>query len=116
MNFEDGFYKIDSTVWGNTFWKTIYYIIFSYDVNNKDIQELLHLFFLSLGGLLPCPDCQEHYQTYFQKHDIRKCLSKKKALWNWVYHLNREIFIREKKHLPAWSFEDWKENAIKMIE
>ena len=116
MKLEDGFYKIDSEIWGASFWKTIYYIIFTYEVNNESVMEMIYYFFYSLGGLLPCPDCQQHYQQYFQKNDIQKVIHDKKLLWKWVYQLQREIFIRETKSNVAWTFDEWKKKALEMIQ
>ena len=107
MNAKDGFYKIDPPIWGPTFWKHIHFIILTYDVHQKPIRDMIEMYFYSLCGLLPCPECQEHYQNYYQKNPIKNALSKKVKLWKWVYRLESEVFSRTHPNGEPWTYDVW---------
>lgn len=97
------FINIEPEVWGSHFWNTIYYIIFSYDSTDENCIRCVEMFFFSLGCLLPCPTCQEHYQNYFERNPIRSCVKNKNELIKWIYELQKEIQIRNKKTIKPFN-------------
>ena len=116
-SWEKKFYKMEPEIWGPTFWKTIYFIVFTHDTKNPQVREMVELFFFSLGALLPCADCQEHYQQYFQKNPIKKAVKDKQNLLKWVYHLQCDILKRKHgKNYSLLDFETWKKNAQEQIQ
>lgn len=107
------FQRVEPTEWGPTFWKTIYYICFTYDIHQEPVKQMVEMFFYSLGGLLPCPDCQEHYRTYYEKNNIKLVLNDKMKLLQWVYHLENEIATRNQKTFP--DFHEWMDSREKLL-
>jgi hypothetical protein len=103
------FIYFEPTQWGPNFWTTIYYVAFSYDSKCQVSRDFVELFFYSIGGLLPCGDCQEHFHTYFNNNDIKNCLSDKNKLFDWIYNLQKEINHRNQKPFPN-SFREWFES------
>jgi hypothetical protein len=51
--------------WGPPLWKSIHAITRSYpDAPTKEIKNQYQTFIMSLGPVLPCPNCREHYKKY----------------------------------------------------
>jgi hypothetical protein len=107
------FINIEPNIWGLTFWKMIYYIILTYDSTDKHCQQCVEMFFFSLGGLLPCSTCQEHYQNYFSKNPIKNVIQDKIKLLKWVYNLQTKIEIRNSKKTKP--FDLWLKEIEKNI-
>ena len=107
------FINVDPRVWGSNFWKTIYYVILTYDSTDSNSIRCVEMFFFSLGGLLPCPTCQKHYQDYFEKNPIRKVVNNKNELIKWVYNLQRQIQVRNKKTIQPFNL--WLKEIKKIL-
>jgi len=80
--------------WGRHFWYTVECTIFSMDNNYESSKEFVYLFFYALQNTLPCPECREHYQNYFQKNDLKSLLDSKEKVFHWVYNLRKDINTR----------------------
>ena len=110
MILKKGFTYFPPKKWGPTFWKTIYFVALSYDSEDKIAQHFLETFLYSIGGTLPCGECQEHYQEYFNKNSIKNIYNDKLKVLKWIYELQKEINIRNKKEtLP---FNRWYDYVI----
>lgn len=114
MILKKGFTYISPKKWGPTFWKTIYFVALSYDSEDTTSQHFLETFFYSIGGTLPCGECQEHYQEYFNKNSIKNIYNDKLKVLKWIYELQKEINTRNKKETP--SFNKWYDHIIEITK
>jgi hypothetical protein len=48
-------------------------------------------FFESLGHLIPCPKCREHYQQHLQRMPISPHLDRRDDLFRWTVNLHNEV-------------------------
>ena len=94
---------IDPEIWGKQYWFVIETIVISMDPSELNSKEFIYLFFYSLQNILPCPICREHYQSFFQKHDIKKSMDSKLSLFRWIHNLRNEINTHNKKKIISFS-------------
>ena len=53
--------------WGGPGWSFLHSIAFAYNpVNFKDY----YTFFMTLGSVLPCKECKEHYYQHLDKEEL----------------------------------------------
>jgi len=84
--------KLPPSVWGPIFWHTIHITALGYPTepsyaHKRSAKE----FYESLGVLIPCPVCREHYQTYLQKMPITPHLDRRDDLFKWTVELHNEV-------------------------
>lgn len=111
MALVDSIYYIEPKYWGRSFWDTIDAIIATYDPLDQHNRKAVVAFFSSLSHLLPCSECQHHYQQYIQKHPIHKQVDTRLQLFKWVYQLRSEINTRNKS--PNVSFQSYLQESEK---
>ncbi len=74
--------------WGNCGWKSLRWIINSYpQTATADDQARFRAYFAALGRVLPCVNCQEHYQQQIAENPIR--LGGREELLQWAYEMYR---------------------------
>ena len=54
---------IDKATWGNGLWNFLHSS--SYAAPTKRRSDSLGSFFENLGSMIPCPDCQKHYDDFY---------------------------------------------------
>ena len=84
--------KLPPSVWGPFFWHTIHITAIGYPkdpsyAHKKAAKE----FFESLGQLIPCSICREHYMTHLQKMPISPHLDRRDDLFRWTVNLHNEV-------------------------
>lgn len=89
--------------WGPALWKAMHAIAFTYPDSPTPEQRRDYIdFFRSLGPVIPCPSCSQHYQEYLNEHPIDG--DNTDSLARWVYNLHDDVNKRRGKDSP--SFEE----------
>jgi len=84
--------RLPPTVWGPFFWHTMHITALSYPAEpNYGHKRAAKEFFESLGHLIPCPKCREHYQTHLQKSPISPHLDRRDDLFRWTVNVHNEV-------------------------
>lgn len=84
--------KIPPAVWGPLFWHTLHIVALGYPKEPTYAQKrAAKEFYESLGILIPCPVCREHYQTHLQKIPITPHLDRREDLFKWTVQLHNEV-------------------------
>lgn len=86
--------KMPPSVWGPIFWHTIHITALGYPnsptyADKRAAKE----FYESLGVLIPCPVCREHYQTHLQKMPLTPHLDRRDDLFKWTVQLHNEVNV-----------------------
>ena len=104
--------QIHPSAWGKSTWQFIETIIATYPRDSPSIEHRDHVYhFLdSLGYLLPCADCRNHYKSFIKRHSIGDALTNRITLLHFYYHLRLEVAARSNETLHGLhSIEDvWK--------
>lgn len=80
--------SINPKKWGNCVWKSLRWIINSYPQRaTAEDQARFRAYFTALGKVLPCVNCQEHYQQQVSENPIR--LGGREELLRWAYEMYR---------------------------
>ncbi len=89
---------MDPEIWGPVAWKTFFLFSRNYpekiDINNKEhlkIMKSTEKFYKSLKDILPCKYCRESYKIYYSELDIKKYLSGRDKLTEWLYLLKDKV-------------------------
>jgi len=89
---------MDPNIWGPKGWYFIHSIALAYPDNATDKQkEKYKTFFLTLGDVLPCPVCQEHYKENVNEKDLDHALKSKKFLFNWTVNIHNKVNVLNNK-------------------
>jgi hypothetical protein len=84
--------KLPPSVWGPLFWHTIHIVALGYPQAPTYAQKrAAKEFYESLGVLIPCPVCREHYQQHLQKVPITPHLDRRDDLFKWTVNLHNEV-------------------------
>ena len=84
--------RLPPSVWGPFFWHAIHITALSYPADPSYGQKrAAKEFFESLGHLIPCPKCREHYQQYLQKMPISPHLDRRDDLFRWTVNVHNEV-------------------------
>jgi hypothetical protein len=84
--------KLPPAVWGPLFWHTLHIVALGYPKEPTYAQKrAAKEFYESLGILIPCPVCREHYQTHLQKIPITPHLDRREDLFKWTVQLHNEV-------------------------
>lgn len=108
MMFQKESIFIDPPIWGKHFWAAIESIILAMDTTETHSVDSVYLFLLSLQNTLPCPTCRTHYQDYCSRFDLKHYIFDKKLMFEWIYHLQKEIQKRNNK--PIIDFKTYMKN------
>ena len=81
---------MEPNIWGPAGWTFLHSITFQYPEDPTDIDKRkYYTFFNSLKNVLPCPTCREHYETNFEKFQIR--LNNRQELIEWLIDIHNEV-------------------------
>ena len=81
---------MEPNIWGPTGWTFLHSITFQYPEEPTDLDKRKYFtFFNSLKNVLPCPTCREHYETNFEKFQIR--LNNRQELIEWLIDIHNEV-------------------------
>lgn len=92
--------NISPKEWGNKFWDVMYYIALTYPTYpTETVKQSAKNFYTSLGNLLPCQTCREHYTSIIHRNPIDNSLESRYALTAWVVMINNKVNDRLGKKL-----------------
>lgn len=87
----------DPQLWGPAGWKFLHFITFSYPIQPKQrhITEYGH-FFKSLGNVLPCKSCRNHYRSHLEKAETDSYgnytfLKDRRSLSSWLVDVHNSV-------------------------
>jgi hypothetical protein len=84
--------RLPPTVWGPFFWHTIHIVALGYPKDPSYAQKrAAKEFFESLGHLIPCPTCRDHYVVHMNKMPITPHLDRKEDLFRWTVELHNVV-------------------------
>ena len=84
---------LNSDIWGNGAWVFLHSITLTYP-NNPTVNDkkTYKSFFETLGYLLPCNQCSNHYNDYLESNPINEqVLENKESLTKWLYNLHNNV-------------------------
>lgn len=98
-----------ASIWGPNVWRSLHLISFGYPVNptNED-KKHYKTFFETLGYVLPCETCREHYRKMIKEEPnllTDKVFENRATLTRWVYELHNAVNRRLCVHYDI-SYED----------
>ena len=85
--------NINPKIWGESFWNTMYFTVYSYPVSptQEDKNNMLG-FFTYLGKILPCNTCRVNFISHIKKYPLTdKILSSKQELTQWIENISNEV-------------------------
>ena len=98
-------------IWGKHGWIFIDTSILSYPINNpsNDIKKQYYNFLESLKTILPCNECRDHYNDYFNNNVLNdEILSSRDNLLQWILNCRNNInHINNKKILLKEEFMNY---------
>lgn len=96
--------------WGPSLWRFLHVISFTYpDTPSDKDKDSYRKFFSSLGEVIPCPGCANHYKEYTAEHPI--ALESKETLSRWMYDFHNHVNVTKPVSdltSPVPSFEEVK--------
>ncbi len=85
---------MNPTIWGPPAWDFLHTVTFNYPDNPTSYEmQQAALFFTSLGDLLPCVICQQHYKKNLEKYPIRMAVINRNNLVSWLINIHNEVNI-----------------------
>ncbi len=83
---------MNPNIWGPAGWRFLHSITFNYPhrPNLKDMNNAI-IFFTSVGEMLPCVKCLEHYRENLKKYPISEAVYSRDALVNWLITIHNEV-------------------------
>ena len=85
--------NLGPNVWGPYGWKFLHFITIGYPENPSNQDKLNYKnFFHSLGNVIPCPTCAQHYKQHLNMYPLTdNILSNKKNVINWLIDVHNEV-------------------------
>ena len=95
---------MDPVVWGPHLWFYMHTLSFNYPENPTNKNKVDHKeFFKNLKETLPCENCRNHYNKFWDTYKIENYLVSKQKLIEWVLILHNDVNKRNNK--PQWSID-----------
>jgi len=96
---------MDPIVWGPHLWFVLHIITFTYPENPTEHDKRSHRdFFISLGDIIPCEQCQKHYKKHTSEYPITPHLDNKGDLIKWLIQIHNFVNISLGK--PTYTVSD----------
>jgi FAD-linked sulfhydryl oxidase len=97
-------------VWGRAGWRFIHAVALTYPVKPTEKEKKIYASFLqSLGDVLPCPFCGEHFKQNMKNHPPN--LDSRKTFFNWTVDMHN--FVNVSNNKPEISYEEALDNFNK---
>lgn len=80
---------MNTEVWGPAAWLFLHSVALGYP--GPSAREAYKRFFVSLGDVLPCPHCQNHYKTHLDLQELEKALNSKQSLFEWSVDIHNTV-------------------------
>ena len=89
----------DPKGWGPVYWRMLAHMVNAYPLSNpsESLQTSSSSFFESLGELLPCQECREHYIDWIASNPVKESLSGQRELSDWVTLMKQAMPGNQKK-------------------
>ena len=86
---------MNPNVWGPVGWKFLHSITFNYPhrPTNAEMKSTID-FFGSLGKMLPCTICQQHYENHLKQYPIEDAVINRSSLVNWLINIHNQVNIQ----------------------
>lgn len=95
--------SIDS--WGPALWRFLHASSFAFPEEPERVRRVqMHEFLRSVGQVLPCQTCREHYNQYIQEHLDESATANRENLVAWVVELHNAVNRRTGKR--EWSVDE----------
>ena len=92
--------SIDS--WGPALWRFLHASSFAYPDDPEPVRQIQMLEFLkSVGNVLPCKTCRDHYNEYVTTNLTEQVVVSKEPLISWLVDLHNSVNRRTGK--KEWS-------------
>lgn len=86
---------------GPSMWKTMHAVAFTYPEEPTPHERKQYIdFFKSLEGVIPCPQCRQHYGEYIKSNPIHA--EDTDDMSRWVYNLHDKVNKRNGKTSPSY--------------
>ncbi len=83
---------MNPNLWGPPAWDFLHTITFNYPYRPTHQEKIKTImFFETLGDMLPCQSCREHYQENLAKYPVRKAVSDRDTLVKWLIHIHNQV-------------------------
>ena len=89
---------MESEVWGPSAWTFLHTVTLNYpeEPTNEDIKQH-KIFFETLGNILPCRKCREHYNQSIIDEPVK--LDSKESLTKWLFNLHNKVNEKNNKKI-----------------
>ena len=89
---------MESEVWGPSAWTFLHTVTLNYpeEPTNEDIKQH-KIFFETLGNILPCTKCIEHYNQSIIDEPVK--LDSKESLTKWLFDLHNKVNEKNNKKI-----------------
>ena len=75
------------SVWGPSLWRFIHCVAMTApSPMTREKREEYREFFESLGNVLPCSTCREHYKEYLERHPVDVRSRRRLVEWTLCFH------------------------------
>ena len=103
---------MDISIWGPSLWELMHSIAYNYGLTTMtDLKKKNYvIFFNTVGYLIPCSHCKEHYLYYIRKHPIEKVVNSYDKICNWVNDLHNSVSSKLNK--KTYSLEESRNRYI----
>ena len=103
---------MDISIWGPSLWELMHCIAYNYNLTTMTDLKKKHyvIFFNTVGYLIPCAHCREHYIHYVRKHPIEKAVTSYDKICNWVNNLHNSVNSKFNKKI--YSLEESRNRYI----
>ena len=84
---------LNSNVWGTGAWTFLHSITLTYPNDPTDVDKKTYKnFFETIGYLLPCNQCSNHYNDYLKENPIDdSVLENKLSFTKWLYNVHNNV-------------------------
>lgn len=104
----------EASVWGPIVWKILHGVAervgsTSFSLYHADERRLLISLFKSLGKMIPCPTCKEHYAAYTKENDFEAPI-KTLSYWDLNEYVRRYVWdlhnwVNQSNNKPEFPFD-----------
>jgi hypothetical protein len=102
-------HMMEPKFWGNALWTLMETILVSYDLDNTEVTQSVHMFLYCLQNLIPCSQCRSHYREFMKKHFFIEKLHHRMHMFRWCYLLKKEVYHRTH---PTKSFSSFPQYCL----
>jgi hypothetical protein len=96
---------MDSKVWGPHFWFILHLVSFNYPDNpSTPDKDNYKRFYDSIGDILPCQLCKQHYKNYISQFPISVHLDSRIDLITWVVQVHN--FVNQSLNKPIYTVQN----------